>query len=120
MSTFRFSHYRLEAFHVAKEAFVRGTAIANALPPGYSKLADQTRRALLGAYLQSTEGAAREGKDRRQRFRVARAECNEAAAAIEGAMVIGLADEAEALAVLGLLDRLAAMLTRLGGFGPSA
>ena len=121
MSTpYRFSHYRLEAFHVAKDALVRGTALANSLPRGNATLADQTRRALLGAYLQLTEAAAREGADRKQRFRCARAECNEAAAAIEAAAALGLASEAEAAAVLTVLDRLAAMLTGLGGFGSSA
>jgi hypothetical protein len=75
------------------------------------------RRALLGAYLQLTEAAARDGNDRRQRFRCARAECNEAAAAIEAAGALGLVGEGEAQAVLVELDRLAAMLTRLGGFG---
>ena len=75
------------------------------------------RRALLGAYLQLTEAAARDGNDRRQRFRCARAECNEAAAAIEAALALGLVLEAEADEVLGALDRLAAMLTRLSGFG---
>jgi len=74
------------------------------------------RRALLGAYLQLTEAAARDGNDRRQRFRCARAECNEAAAAIEAALALGLVLEAEADEVLGALDRLAAMLTRLSGF----
>ena len=119
MSTYRFSHHRLDAFHVAKDALVRGTALANALPRGYATLADQTRRALLGAYLQLTEAAARDGADRRQRFRCSRAECNEAAAAIEAALALGLVHEAEAAAVLAQLDRLAAMLTRLGGFSAS-
>jgi four helix bundle protein len=75
------------------------------------------RRALLGAYLNLTEAAARDGNDRRQRFRCARAECNEAAAAIEAAAALALVDETEANAVLVDLDRLAAMLTRLAGFG---
>jgi hypothetical protein len=63
-----------------------------------------------------TEAAAREGNDRRQRFRWSRSEANEAAAAIEGAFALGLVAELEANAVLVDLDRLAAMLTRLGGF----
>jgi four helix bundle protein len=75
------------------------------------------RRALLGAYLQLTEAAARDGNDRRQRFRCARAECNEAAAAVEAAHALGLVPENDAAAVLADLDRLAAMLTKLGGFG---
>ena len=37
-------------------------AIARELPRGYGKLSDQLRRALLGAYLQFTEAAAREGR----------------------------------------------------------
>jgi four helix bundle protein len=115
MQTTRFSHSRLDAFHVAKHALVGGDAIARKLPRGYGPLSDQMRRALLGAYLQLTEGAARDGNDRRQRFRCARAECNEAAAAIEGAVALGLVGGEQANAVLGDLDRLAAMLTRLGG-----
>ena len=117
MNTTRFAHHRLDAFHVALEALVAGDAIVGKLPRGYGPLADQMRRALLGAYLQLAEGAAREGNDRRQRFRCARGECNEAAAAIEAAVALGLAARGEAEAVLARLDRLAAMLTRLGGFG---
>ena len=117
MNTTRFAHHRLDAFHVAKHALVAGDALVKKLPRGYGALGDQTRRALLGAYLNLTEAAARDGNDRRQRFRCARAECNEAAAAIEGAFALGLLGETEANDVLVLLDRLAAMLTKLGGLG---
>lgn len=113
----RFAHHSLDAFHVSRDALVLGDAVVKKLPRGYGPLGDQMRRALLGAYLQLTEAAAREGNDRRQRFRCARAECNEAAAAVEAAMALGLVGDEEARAVLLLLDRLAAMLTRLGGFG---
>jgi four helix bundle protein len=106
-----------DAFHVAKSALVSGDAIVRRLPRGYGPLADQLRRALLGAYLNLTEAAARDGNDRRQRFRCARAECNEAAAALEATVALGLTTDAVAQPVLVDLDRLAAMLTRLGGFG---
>jgi len=76
------------------------------------------RRALLGAYLNLTEAAARDGNDRRQRFRCARGECNEAAAAIEAASALGRIGESEAHGVLADLDRLAEMLTKLAGFAP--
>ncbi|HVH42431.1 MAG TPA: four helix bundle protein [Labilithrix sp.] len=115
MHTFRFSYRRLDAFHIAKEVLSRGHAIAQKFPRGYGPLADQLRRALASAYTQTVEGASREGADRRQRCRVARAECNEAAAAIEGAHAIWLISDAETNEVLVLLDRLAGMLTRLGG-----
>lgn len=113
----RFSHHRLDAFHVSRDALVAGDVLVKKLPRGYGALADQMRRALLGAYLNLTEAAARDGNDRRQRFRCARAECNEAAAAVEAAVALGLVPEAEDNGVLGNLDRLAAMLSRLGGFG---
>jgi four helix bundle protein len=116
MHTTRFAHHRLDAFHVAKSALVAGDALVRKLPRGYGPLADQLRRALLASYLQLTEAAVRDGNDRRMRFRCARAECNEAAAAIEGALALGLLTDAEATPVLTNLDRLAAMLTKLGGF----
>ena len=116
MQTTRFAHHRLDAFHVARSALVAGDALVRKLPRGYGPLGDQMRRALLGAYLQLTEAAARDGNDRRQRFRWARAEANEAAAAVEAAWALGLVGEAEVHAVLADLDRLTAMLTRLGGF----
>ena len=112
----RFAHHRLDAYRVAKEVLVSGDALVRSFPRGYGPLADQTRRALLGMYLQLSEGAAREGQDRRQRFRCARGECNEAAAAIEGAMALGLVGEDDATKVLEGLDRVAAMLSRLAGF----
>ena len=117
MQIARFSHHRLDAFHVAREALVAGDALVKQLPRGYGTLGDQLRRALLAAHLQLTEAAARDGNDRRQRFRCARAEANEAAAAVEAAAALALVPPQDAEAVLVLLDRLAAMLTRLGGFG---
>jgi four helix bundle protein len=117
MNTNRFAHHRLDAFFVAKAALVAGDAIVKKLPRGYGPLGDQLRRALFGAYLQLSEAASREGNDRKYRFRIARGECNEAAAAVEAAAALGIASGAESQALLVLLDRLAAMLARLGGSG---
>ncbi len=117
MRTFQFSYRRLDAFHTAKEALARGHRIAQKFPRGHGSIADQLRRALASAYTQTVEAASRDGADRKQRSRLARAECNEAAAAIEGAMTIGIVSEEEGNEVLALLDRLAGMLTRLGGLG---
>ena len=113
----RFSHHSLDAFGVILEALRLGDAIARELPRGYGKLTDQLRRALLGAYLQFTEAAAREGADRNSRLRCARAEAGESAAALEAAVVLGLASEAKVGPVIVLLDRFCAMVTRLGGLG---
>ena len=67
-----FAHTSLDAFHLALEALVRGEAIARKLPRGYGPLRDQLSRALQSAYLQTCEGAARSGADRRARLGSAR------------------------------------------------
>ena len=80
----RFEHHSLDAYRVALDALVRGEAIVKTLPRGYGDLADQTKRALHGAFLQTAEASVRTGADRVARFRVARGEAGEAAAAFEG------------------------------------
>ena len=59
-----FDHERLDAFHVALDALVLGDAIGRGLPRGYATLGDQLRRAVSGAYLQTSEVAGA-GKGRR-------------------------------------------------------
>jgi four helix bundle protein len=113
-----FDHHRLDAFHVAREALRLGDAVARRLPRGYATLADQLRRALLAAYLGVAEASSRQGHDRLARFRCARGEASEAAAALEAVGVLHLAPEEEIRAVLALCDRLCAMLTRLSGMVP--
>lgn len=113
-----FDHHRLDAFHVAREALRLGDAIARKLPRGYATLADQLRRALLAVYLGVAEASSRQGHDRMARFRCARGEASEAAAALEAIAMLGLAAQDDTRVVLALCDRLCAMLTRLAGIRP--
>ena len=108
-----FAHSNLDAYRVAREALVRGEAVAAVLPRGHANLADQLRRALLSAHLGIAEGASRTGADRVARFRCSRAEVSEAAAALEAVALLGLAPKPEVEAVIQLLGRVYAMLTRL-------
>jgi four helix bundle protein len=105
-----FDHHRLDAYDVALQALVRGDAILKAMPRGYGTLSDQLRRALSGAFTQTTEAAARSGADRQARFRCARAEAGEAAGVVEALVRLGVVGAAEAEAELELLWRLCAML----------
>jgi four helix bundle protein len=113
----RFAHHSLDAFAVVLDALRLGDAVARSLPRGYSKLADQLRRALLGAYLQFTEAAGRDGQDRKSRLRCARAEAGEPAAALEAAVALVLVAESKAQPIVVSLDRFCAMVTRLGDLG---
>jgi four helix bundle protein len=115
-----FDYQRLDAFKVARETLRLGDALARRLPRGYATLQDQLRRALLSAYLGIAEASSRQGADRLCRFRCARGEACEAAAALEGVLVLNLAPETEILTLLALLDRLCAMLTRLAHMGERA
>jgi four helix bundle protein len=111
-----FDHHRLDAFWVAQKALASGDAIARQLPRGYGALADQLRRALLSAYLGVAEAASRTGADRASRFRCARGEASEAAAALEAVATLGRAARPQVEPVIALLARLCAMLTRLACF----
>jgi len=86
-----FDYQRLDAFKVAREALRLGDALARRLPRGYATIQDQHRRALLSAYLGIAEASSRQGADRLCRFRCARGEACEAAAALEGVLVLNLA-----------------------------
>ena len=108
-----FEHERLHAYGVAKQALVEGDRLARRLPRGYATLADQLRRALLSAYLGVAEAASRAGADRLARFRCARGEASEAAAALAAVSALGLMPGHEVQATVRLLGRLCAMLTRL-------
>jgi len=108
-----FGYERLDAHRVAREALVLGDRLVRRLPRGYSKLGDQLRRALLSTYLGIAEGASRTGADRLARFRCSRGEAAEAAAALEAIEVLRLAPTADVRAIVALLRRVAAMLTRL-------
>ncbi|MBW6496375.1 MAG: four helix bundle protein [Burkholderiaceae bacterium] len=109
----QFDHERLDAYWVAREALARGDRLAQQLPRGYAKLADQLRRALLSAYLGVAEAACRTGNDRLARFRCARGEAAEAAAALDAVAMLRLAKSSDVDIIISLLRRLAAMLTRL-------
>jgi four helix bundle protein len=116
----RFDHHRLDAFSVARDALRVGEGIARRLPRGYATLTDQLRRSLLSAYLGIAEASSRSGSDRLARFRCARGEASEAAAALEAVHLLGLAPTDQIDEALLLLDRLCAMLTRLAGLSRPA
>ena len=113
----RFAHDRLDAYTVARQALVLGEGIARDLPRGYATLSDQLRRALLSTHLGIAEAASRTGADRLARFRCARGEASEAAAALDAVLALGLAPAERVDQTLALLARLYAMLTRLAKAG---
>ncbi len=108
-----FDFQRLDVHRVLQSALLSGDRLARTLPRGYGNLADPITRALLSAHLLFVEAASRSGADRRNRFRMSKAEASEAAAGLGDAVLLGLLPEGEVAEVVTLLARASAMLTRL-------
>lgn len=106
----RFDHDRLQVAPVLLDALELGGRMANALPRGYAPMADQLRRALQGAWLQTCEAAARRGQDRVSRYWAARAEACEAGGAAQAIARLKLAPEKDCSHLIALLGRITAML----------
>ena len=73
-------------------------------------LARQLKRASSSTALNLAEGAGREGRDRRQHYRIARGSARETQAALRVASAAGELWPAETAAVLEVLDRLLRLL----------
>jgi len=111
---FQFAHHKLDAYRVAREMALAAKRIADRVPRGYRKWADQLLRAAGSTVGLIGEGANRwSAGQKRQRYTEARGEVGEVAAWVEQLQVCGLVAEPEATEVLALADRVCAMLTRL-------
>ncbi len=103
-------HHKLIAYGVACELLlaVRAANIRDA------KLRDEANRSSKSAALNTAEGAGRVSRpDKARAFAIARAECCEAAAAVEIAALCGDASAGSAAEVARLAGRLVALLTGL-------
>ena len=103
-------HHKLRVFGVACEMLV---AIRDARIRDV-KLRDEALRAAKGTCCNCAEGAGRVTRaDKARAFAIARAECVEAAAAVEIAALLGDASEQDAQRVAYLANQVVAMLTKL-------
>ena len=78
------------------------------------KLADQLQRAASSVPLNLSEGRRRTGKDRRYHWRIAAGSADETLTALRVAEAWGQLEQADIEEPLRLLDRLLAILWRLG------
>ena len=111
---FIFPHERLDAFHVAVELAEVSQRVADRIPRGYRRLADQLQRSGTAPALLIAEGANRRAVgDKRQRFSEANGEAGEAAATVAVGQRLGVVSEQDGAQVRRLAARVAAMMTRL-------
>lgn len=111
---FHFTHYKLDAYRVARQLADVVMVLVRQVPDGHHKMVDQVMRAATGAEALIAEGANRyTPKQKRQRFVEARGEAGEVAAHLERLRRYRFISEAQLLEALELADRLCAMLTGL-------
>jgi four helix bundle protein len=110
--TFHFTHYKLDAYCVARELADLVMVLSKQVPRGHHKLVDQVVRSATGAEALIAEGANRyTPKQKRQRFIEARGEAGETAAHLERLRRLGFISEEQLMAGLSRADRVCAMLT---------
>ncbi len=109
-----FAFHKLDVHRIAKRFAVEATDIADNLPRGRAKLADQLRRAAESTFLNIGEGAARRSpRDKAYRYVLAQSECSESAAALELIEIQRLASPRAVLSALHLAARVCQMLEKL-------
>ena len=114
--TFHFTHYKLDAYRIARELADLVMVIRSQVPrgQGHHKMTDQIVRAATGAEALVAEGANRyTPKQKRQRFVEARGEAGEVAAHLERLRRYNFISEEQLMQGLRLADRLCATLTGL-------
>ncbi|MEE9384511.1 MAG: four helix bundle protein [Nannocystaceae bacterium] len=112
--TFHFTHYKLDAYRIARELADLVIELVKRVPKGHHKLVDQIVRSATGAEALIAEGANRyTPKQKRQRFIEARGEAGETAAHLQRLRRYDFITEQQLMTSLSLADRLCAMLTGL-------
>ena len=107
---FHFTHYKLDAYRVARELADLVMELTAQVPRGHHKMVDQIVRAATGTEALIAEGANRyTPKQKRQRF----VEAREVAAHLERLRRYRFITEDQLMAGLSLADRACALLTGL-------
>ena len=113
---YRFPHEYLDVYRLALKLSKKACELADSIPRGRRKLADQLVRAGTSVPLLIAEGANRvTNADKAHKFTEARSEAAECGAAAEVATTQKIGNQTLALELLSLSRRAGAMLTGLIG-----
>jgi four helix bundle protein len=102
-----------DAHDLARDAAILVLGLVQRAPPAVRVLTDQTARAVTSVPLNLAEGAGRRGRDRVHHWRIAYGSALEARTALEMLVATGSVDVEAAATADALLDRVAAMASRL-------
>lgn len=105
---------KLDVYQAAIRFLPVAAVIADTLPPRYTAMADQLRRAPLSIPLNIAEGSGKSiGPDQRRFYEMARGSAMECAAIIEACQALSLLDQSRAQEADQLLLSAVRMLSRM-------
>ncbi len=105
---------KLEVYQEAVRFLPMAAEIADALPPRYSGLADQVRRASVSIPMNIAEGSGkRTAVDGRRYYAIARGSAMECGAVIDACLALKLIDGAVGEAADGVLGAVVRMLSKM-------
>jgi four helix bundle protein len=108
------SYQKLDVYQCSTKFLALSYLVLNDLPPGYSFLADQLKRASLSIPLNIAEGSGKVGKkDSAKFYGIARGSSMECAAILDICRVLKVADEGTVEEGRELLVRIVGMLTKM-------
>ncbi|HEY3815762.1 MAG TPA: four helix bundle protein [Polyangiaceae bacterium] len=105
---------RLDAYRCAVEFLAVSANLSARVPRGHGDLADQLRRAALSIPLNIAEGSGKGDRDAFRFYRIARGSALECVAVLDAMEALKLVEREEIADGLELLERVVAMLTKLG------
>jgi four helix bundle protein len=105
---------RLDVYRCAIEFLGLSSSLAGRIPRGHGELADQVRRAALSIPLNIAEGSGKGDRDAARFYRIARGSALECVAVLDAMEALGFVESVDLAEGRGLLERVVAMLTKLG------
>jgi four helix bundle protein len=115
------SFKKLDVYRAAIEFLTLAGAVSTDAPKGVASVLDNLKRAASSIPLNIAEGAGRfTAPDRARHYAIARGSAMECSAALDSLAALRVIDEKTHQRGDELLERIVAMLTRLGGFGVEA
>jgi four helix bundle protein len=109
-----FNHEKLEVYQVSIQLLSLIFQTIRKIPPGYSFLSDQLKRASLSIPLNIAEGNAKFSlKERARFFKIARASANECAAIFDASDALQIIDKETCQKNKSLLYRIVCMLSKM-------
>ena len=105
---------KLDVYRCSVRFLKLASRLAAKVPKGHGDLASQLRRASLSIPLNIAEGSGRKGRDAMRFYVIARGSALECAALLDGMVALEITGERELEEHNGLLDRIAAMLWKMG------